>query len=146
MKNHGVSKFQLVQYVHFSKDEVEWHETDAGYKGQLGDTTVFVAGGDLSVCMLTISSGYDKVVIYEPMATEDAPIYHWIRGFKKHVLRREPAPLSAQAQITIKIKQMINEILTTARKQCSARWSDPGFENKLYRRIWRKLTGDQDER
>lgn len=138
-----MEKFQLVQYVHFSKDEIEWHETDIGYRGDLGESVVWVAGSDFSVSMLTISAGHDKIVIYEPMPLEDSPLSKWVRGFKKNVLKTELAPLPVSVQNSIKTKQMINEILTSARKQCHARLNDPAYEQKLYKRVWNKMTGGE---
>ena len=139
--NKTMEKLKLVQYVHFSKDEIEWHETEIGYQGVLGESTVWVAGSEMSVSMLTISAGYDKVVIYEPMPLEDSPLSKWVRGFKKNVLGREPAPFPDSVKNAIKTKQMINEILSSARKQCQSRFNDPAYEYKLYKRVWNKMTG-----
>lgn len=145
MKNaFSVSKLQLVQYVHDSKDEIKWYETDMGYTARLGDATLFVVGSEYTVSMLTISADQEKYVVYEPLPLSEAPLGQWISGFRKHVLRQDPIPLSAEEQIAAQIKKMLGEVLSAATKQVIERHKDPQYERKLRRRIWNKLTGDQE--
>lgn len=140
-----VSNHQIVEYVYDHMNEIKWREFESGgFVGSFNNATIHITASEFARATLTISADHEQYVIVEPQPLCDAPLGKWIKSFKKHILRQEIQPPDSKTQAALHLKRRLCDIMACANEQVMNRYKDPQGERKLRRRIWDKLTGEQD--